>query len=98
MMDSNAQKQSLKNLNAILVEAGTSIQNAVKVTIFVTSMDHYTSVNKAYLEVFSGDPKPVCLNYIIMRVNRPSLIAPKRVEHVLRHCSSLCRGPMSRLN
>ncbi|VUC36346.1 unnamed protein product [Clonostachys rosea] len=51
-------KQSLKNLNAILKEAGTDIQNSVEVNIFLSSMDHYANVNRAYLEVFTGTPKP----------------------------------------
>jgi enamine deaminase RidA (YjgF/YER057c/UK114 family) len=54
----------LKNLNAILKEAGTDIQNTVKVNIFVSSMNHYANVNRAYLEVFSGTPKPVCSLFV----------------------------------
>ncbi|KAH7066531.1 Endoribonuclease L-PSP/chorismate mutase-like protein [Paraphoma chrysanthemicola] len=51
-------KQALKNLDAILREAGTQSTNTVKTTIFLSSMEHYAEVNKAYLEFFSGDAKP----------------------------------------
>ncbi|KAF5548317.1 endoribonuclease L-PSP [Fusarium napiforme] len=49
---------ALKNLDAILNKAGTSLHNALKVTIFILDMDHYAEVNKAYLEFFTSDPKP----------------------------------------
>ncbi|KAF4435610.1 endoribonuclease L-PSP [Fusarium acutatum] len=49
---------ALKNLDAILNKAGTSLHNALKVTIFILNMDHYAEVNKAYLEFFTSDPKP----------------------------------------
>ncbi|KAJ4267260.1 hypothetical protein NW762_003364 [Fusarium torreyae] len=50
--------QALKNLEAILNEAGTSLHNGLKITIFVLTMDHYAEINKAYLEFFTKDPKP----------------------------------------
>jgi enamine deaminase RidA (YjgF/YER057c/UK114 family) len=49
----------LNNLKAILEEAGSQAENIVKANIFLSSMDHYAAVNKAYLEFFSWDPKPV---------------------------------------
>jgi len=53
------QKQALRNLDAILEEAGTTSTHVVKVTIFLSSMEHYAKVNEAYLEFFSHNPKPV---------------------------------------
>ncbi|KAH7380705.1 Endoribonuclease L-PSP/chorismate mutase-like protein [Pyrenochaeta sp. MPI-SDFR-AT-0127] len=51
-------KQALNNLDAILKKAGTQSTNVVKATIFLSSMEHYAEVNRAYLEFFSADPKP----------------------------------------
>ncbi|KAJ2968936.1 hypothetical protein NQ176_g8931 [Zarea fungicola] len=51
-------KQALKNLDAVLQAAGSSATKIVKATIFLSSMDHYAAVNKAYVEFFSSDPKP----------------------------------------
>ena len=51
--------QALRNLDAVFVAAGTSLSKAVKVTIFLASMDHLPEVNEAYAEVFTEDPKPV---------------------------------------
>jgi len=49
--------QVIKNLIAVLSEAGSSLQNVIKVTIFLASMDDFTAVNKIYAEYFK-DHKP----------------------------------------
>jgi len=46
----------LKNLDAIAIEAGTSLQNAVKVTVFLTDMSDFTEVNTSYAAFFQGIP------------------------------------------
>ncbi|CAJ0548413.1 Ff.00g020260.m01.CDS01 [Fusarium sp. VM40] len=50
--------QALRNLDAVFVAAGTSLSKAVKVTIFLSSMDHLPLVNEAYAKFFTEDPKP----------------------------------------
>lgn len=49
--------RTLENVGAILREAGGSLNDAVKVTVFVTDMDDYDAVNEVYGEFFS-DPYP----------------------------------------
>lgn len=53
------QRQVLKNLSAVLEAAGTSLDNVVKVNIFLVSMADFGAVNEVYAEFFSSDPKPV---------------------------------------
>lgn len=53
------QTQALSNLGAVLEAAGTSLNKAVKITIFLSSMDHYPKLNEAYAKFFTEDPKPV---------------------------------------
>lgn len=50
-------KQIMQSLQAILKEAGTSLENVVKTTIFVTDMSLYGQVNEVYKSYFS-DPYP----------------------------------------
>jgi len=50
--------QSLKNLAAVLEAAGSSIDNAVKVNVFLTNMEDFAAMNKVYDQVFSKEPKP----------------------------------------
>ena len=46
----------LSNLDAIAKQAGTSLQNAVKVTVFLTDMNDFAEMNSAYTEFFPGTP------------------------------------------
>lgn len=54
------QRQAIANLKAILEEAGSSLANIVKMNIFITTMDDFGAINKAYDEFFDSiNPKPV---------------------------------------
>ncbi len=46
---------SMKNLGAILHEAGTDYKKVVKTTIFLTDMNDFAVVNKIYESYFGGD-------------------------------------------
>lgn len=50
-------KQVLKNLQAVLEEAGASMSSVIKTTIFLDSMDDFATVNEIYAEAF-GSHKP----------------------------------------
>jgi len=50
--------QALKNLSAVLDTAGSSIDEVVKVNIFITDMSNFGAVNAVYEKVFTKDPKP----------------------------------------
>ncbi len=49
--------QVMKNLKAILEEAGVTFANVVKTTIFVTNMEDYAKINEVYGSYMS-DPFP----------------------------------------
>ncbi|KAF2495076.1 YjgF-like protein [Lophium mytilinum] len=52
-------RQAIQNLAAVLEEAGSGLANIVKVNIFLTTMDHFKSMNEVYDEFFGTiDPKP----------------------------------------
>jgi len=50
--------QVMKNLRAILAEAGMTFDNAVKASIFLKSMDDFAVVNEIYASYFSNDQFP----------------------------------------
>lgn len=50
-------KQSLKNIRAILDEAGFQKEDVVKTTVFLKNMSDFAVVNGIYAEFF-GDHKP----------------------------------------
>lgn len=47
--------QVMKNLEAILTEAGMTFSNVVKTSIFLSDMSHFAQVNEIYHTYFSGD-------------------------------------------
>ena len=49
--------QSLKNLQAILKEAGADFSNLVKTTVFIKDMNEFAQINEVYAEYF-GENKP----------------------------------------
>ena len=49
--------QSLKNLQAILKEAGAYFSNVVKTTVFIKDMNEFAQINEVYAEYF-GENKP----------------------------------------
>lgn len=49
--------QSLKNVKAILEEAGATIQDVVKVNVYIRNMSEFPLINQVYEEFF-GDHKP----------------------------------------
>jgi 2-iminobutanoate/2-iminopropanoate deaminase len=48
-------RQVMKNLRAILLEAGMDFSHVVKCSIFLSSMNNFTKVNGVYGEVFTSD-------------------------------------------
>ncbi|WP_026582993.1 RidA family protein [Bacillus sp. J33] len=45
--------QVFKNLQAVLEEAGASLNTVVKATVFIKNMDDFTAINEVYGEYFS---------------------------------------------
>lgn len=48
-----ATKQCIENIKAILVEAGFTLKDIVKITIFITDMNNFGFVNEIYGEYFN---------------------------------------------
>ena len=53
-----ATHQVMKNLEAILLEAGLSFSNVVKTTIFLKDMEEFMEVNKVYSSYFPEESYP----------------------------------------
>ena len=47
-------RQSLTNMKAILEEAGTSMANVVKTTVFLADMNDFAAMNEVYAEFFAA--------------------------------------------
>ena len=51
-------RRALDNLTAILRAAGTSIENVVKTTVFLTDLAHFSAMNEVYKEYFGTAQPP----------------------------------------
>jgi 2-iminobutanoate/2-iminopropanoate deaminase len=49
-------QQTLDNLKNILIEAGSSLENVLKVTVFLTDMKKFHKFNSVYKNFFVNDP------------------------------------------
>ncbi|MCK9473009.1 RidA family protein [Sulfurimonas sp.] len=66
-------KQVLKNLQAVLEEAGASMSSVIKTTIFLASMDDFTTVNEIYAQAF-GSHKPVRSTVAVKTLPKNALV------------------------
>ncbi|KAK7736390.1 hypothetical protein SLS63_003368 [Diaporthe eres] len=69
-------RQALKNLEAVLEAAGSSKRNVLKVNIFITTMDDFATMNEAYDEFFSFEPKPPTQTTSPTAANPPASTRP----------------------
>ncbi|KAJ3569733.1 hypothetical protein NP233_g4854 [Leucocoprinus birnbaumii] len=51
-------RAALENMKKILTAAGTSLENVVKVNIFMANLDEFQAMNEIYAEYFNMDAKP----------------------------------------
>lgn len=52
----NATRRAIENVKDILDEAGTTLENVVKTTVFLRDMNDFAEMNKVYGEYFKVDP------------------------------------------
>jgi 2-iminobutanoate/2-iminopropanoate deaminase len=53
--------QVMKNLAAVLEEAGTSFEKVVKTTCFLSDMNDFAAFNAVYAEYFTSKPARSCV-------------------------------------
>lgn len=57
LLQGNVQQQTeqvLKNVTAVLKEAGTTLENVVKTTVFIKDMNEFPLINEVYEKYFSS--------------------------------------------
>lgn len=63
----------LENLQAVLEEAGSSMENVIKTTIFLADMDSFTIVNEVYEKAF-GSHKPARSTVAVKTLPKNALV------------------------
>jgi 2-iminobutanoate/2-iminopropanoate deaminase len=65
--------QVFRNLKAVLAEAGCTLNDVVKATVFMKDMGQFAEVNAIYAEYF-GDHKPARSTVEVARLPKDALI------------------------
>lgn len=66
-------RQSLKNVQAILTEAGMSLANVVKTTVFLSDMGDFGAMNAVYQEFFEA-PYPARCAFAVKELPKGALV------------------------
>ncbi len=64
LIEGNVTEKTIKcveNIKEILAAAGTSLDKVAKVTVFLTSMDDFKTMNEGYEAVFKHKPARSCV-------------------------------------
>ena len=49
-------RRVLNNIDGIVTAAGSSLQNSLKLTVFLTDLSRFSELNEVFLEFFNEDP------------------------------------------
>jgi 2-iminobutanoate/2-iminopropanoate deaminase len=49
-------RQTLSNIDAVLKQAGSSLENVVKVSVFLSDLNDFEAMNRVYTSFFPKDP------------------------------------------
>jgi len=63
----------MKNLEAVLQDSGSSLDNVIKTTIFLADMNDFAIVNEVYAEAF-GSHKPVRSTVAVKTLPKNALV------------------------
>jgi 2-iminobutanoate/2-iminopropanoate deaminase len=66
-------RQSLENVKAILEEAGTSMANVLKTTVFLADMSLFGPMNEVYAEFFN-EPYPARCAFAVKELPKQALV------------------------
>jgi 2-iminobutanoate/2-iminopropanoate deaminase len=74
-------EQVFRNLGAVLEEAGSSLDNLVKTTVFLQDFDHFQAMNEVYAR-HVGDRPPARSTVQVSRLPSDALVEIEAVAHL----------------
>lgn len=76
-------KQCLENIQAILNEAGATLDNVVKSTVYLADMSYFGPMNEVYGEYFKGSIYPARAAFAVKELPKQALL---EIEVIAFHC------------
>jgi 2-iminobutanoate/2-iminopropanoate deaminase len=67
-------RRCLENLQAVCRAAGTSLAQAVRLTVFMTNLADFAAVNEVYASFFAGTPAPARVTVEVSRLPMGALV------------------------
>lgn len=67
-------KQVMTNIEAILIEAGASWDNVVKISVFLTDLANFSPMNQVYAQYFAEDTAPARACVEVSRLPKDVLV------------------------
>ncbi|XOD67045.1 MAG: RidA family protein [Flavobacteriales bacterium Tduv] len=74
-------RQVMRNLQAILLEAGIDFENVIKTSIFIKNMDHFPIINRIYSEYFKAGNYPARETVEVARLPKDVKIEISLIAH-----------------
>jgi len=62
-------RRVMENMKAVLEEAGSSLENVLKCTVYLADMSHYDAMNEVYSSYFNVPPARTCVQ--VSKLPRP---------------------------
>ena len=75
-------RQSLTNVKAILAEAGLTMKNVVKTTVFLSDMNNFAAMNGVYATLFEEGSYPARSAVQAARLPKDALVEIEVIAHL----------------
>lgn len=75
--------QSLENIKAILEEAGATLENVVKSTVYLADMSYFGPMNEVYGQYFNGGIYPARAAFAVKELPKQAKV---EIEVIAFHC------------
>ena len=77
-------RMSLANLQAVLEEAGASMETVIKTTCFLSNMEDFAAFNEVYTEVFGTENAPSRSCVEAARLPKDALVEVEAIAYVIK--------------
>ena len=75
-------EQVIQNLIAVLTPGGSSLDKAVKVTVFLKDLNDFAGMNEVYAKHFKAETAPARTTVQVARIPKDSLVEIEVVAHI----------------